>query len=237
MARLHGFLFWLALAMSAPAVAQAGHDDDDDRPARSGRHEPALKQNPDGTETDADDDGRPAASSPNAPGPIRDRPESGDSTVGAEDHDRQVTSNAVPPKADEVRQRTGPDPDIDHDDDDEQRAPATAIVVTARRLDTARTAIDQELGATIYELHNETIENRPGGETGSVAAILAQAPGVTLSSEGPNIRGSTAVELRINGAIVPEAISDPADRLSSRLAESTRTITGTLPAQFGFAPG
>src|SRR5207244_13320259 len=37
--------------------------------------------------------------------------------------------------------------------------------------------------------------------------------------------------------ILPEARSDPADHLSSRLAETTRLITGTLPAQFGFAPG
>jgi hypothetical protein len=130
------------------------------------------------------------------------------------------------------------DKDQDADQDDEDNAvPVTAIVVSARRLDTARTAIDAGLGATTYELHNETIENRPGGETGSVGAILSQTPGVTLSSAGPTIRGSNAVQVRINGVIVPEAIADPADRLSSRLAESTRLITGTLPAQFGFAPG
>lgn len=123
------------------------------------------------------------------------------------------------------------------EEDEENAAPATAIVVSARRLDTARTGIDAGLGATTYELHNETIENRPGGETGSVGAILSQTPGVILSSSGPNIRGSNAVQVRINGTIVPEAIDDPADRLSSRLAESTRLITGTLPAQFGFAPG
>jgi len=35
---------------------------------------------------------------------------------------------------------------------------------------------------------------------------------------------------------VPEVISDPAEHLSSRLAETTRVITGSLPAQFGFAP-
>lgn len=123
------------------------------------------------------------------------------------------------------------------DDDDEDRAqPASAIVVTARRLDVARTQIDAALGSSVYALTNDTIENRPGGETGSVADILTQAPGVTLSSQGLTIRGSAANQVRINNVIVPEAISDPADLLSSRLAETTRLITGTLPAQYGFAP-
>ncbi|MCA1653672.1 MAG: TonB-dependent receptor [Sphingomonadales bacterium] len=51
-----------------------------------------------------------------------------------------------------------------------------------------------------------------------------------------NVRGSRVNQVRINNVIVPEAISDPADHLSSRLAETTRLVTGTLPAQFGFAP-
>lgn len=123
------------------------------------------------------------------------------------------------------------------DDDEEGRVPASStIVVTARRLDSARTQIDAALGSTVYSLTNETIENRPGGETGSISDILAQAPGVTLSGKTLNVRGSPANQVRINNVIVPEAISDPADHLSSRLAQATRLITGTLPAQFGFAP-
>ncbi|HEY7805693.1 MAG TPA: TonB-dependent receptor [Croceibacterium sp.] len=137
----------------------------------------------------------------------------------------------------DVRHSDGENGKDGDEDDQEHAAPVTAIVVSARRLDIARTGVDAGLGATTYELHNETIENRPGGETGSVGSILAQAPGVTLSSSGPQVRGSNAVQVRINGVIVPEAIADPADRLSSRLAESTRLITGTLPAQFGFTPG
>jgi len=126
----------------------------------------------------------------------------------------------------------------DEDDDDEEGAqPATAIVVTARRLDAARTEIAADLGATAYTLDNDTIEDRPGGETGSIADILAQTPGITVSGSGLAIRGSGAVQVRINNVIVPEAISDPADRLSSRFAQTTRVLTGTLPAQFGFAPG
>lgn len=128
-------------------------------------------------------------------------------------------------------------PPADEADEGDASAPATPIVVSARRLDAARTRIDAGLGATVYSLDNETIENRPGGETGSVASILTQAPGATLSGSALAIRGSHAIQVRINDVIIPEAISDPADQLSSRLAETTSLITGTLPAQFGFAPG
>lgn len=147
-------------------------------------------------------------------------------------------SEPIPGSGANAENQNEPRPDADQDKDEENHAtPSGTIVITARRLDAARTSIDQGLGATVYELHNETIENRPSGETGSVAAILTQSPGVTLSSSAINIRGSNAIQVRINDVIIPEAITDPQDRLSSRLAESTRLITGTLPAQFGFAPG
>lgn len=128
-------------------------------------------------------------------------------------------------------------PDADDENDAERAQPQSEIVVTARRLDAARTRIDEGLGATVYSLNNETIESRPNGETGSIATILTQAPGTGLSSNGLTVRGSRKIEVRINDVTLPDAISDPADHLSSRLAETTRLITGTLPAQFGFAPG
>jgi hypothetical protein len=124
----------------------------------------------------------------------------------------------------------------EHDEAEGRSQAASPIVVTARRLDTARTQIDAALGSTVYSLTNDTVENRPGGETGSVSDILTQAPGVAQSSRGLTIRGSSANQVRINNVIIPEALSDPADQLSSRLAETTRLITGTLPAQYGFAP-
>ena len=138
-------------------------------------------------------------------------------------------------KAEATSQTTSRDAD-EHDDEEGRAEPTSTIVVTARRLDTARTQIDAGLGATVYSLTNDTIENRPGGETGSVADILAQTPGVTLSGRTLNVRGAPANQVRINNVILPEIISDPADQLSSRLAKTTRLITGTLPAQFGFAP-
>jgi hypothetical protein len=129
-----------------------------------------------------------------------------------------------------------PDDDDAEEAEEGRVAPDSPIVVTARRLDAARTRIDAGLGATVYALTNEGVEDRPGGEFGSLSQILAQAPGVTLSGNTLNVRGAPANQVRINNVIVPEAIADPADQLSARLAETTRLITGTLPAQFGFAP-
>lgn len=155
-----------------------------------------------------------------------------------------ASSKEVPPAIDDddEQAKAAPSskqvpPSSDEDDDAEGGTQAkSAIVVTARRLDAARSEIDAALGSSVYSLTNDTIENRPGGETGRIADILSQAPGVTLSSRGLSIRGAAANQVRINNVIIPEAISDPAEQLSSRLAETTRLITGTLPAQFGFAP-
>lgn len=133
--------------------------------------------------------------------------------------------------------RDGGDSEAGDPEDAGRQQPENAIVVTARKLDAARMRIDQSLGATVYLLNNETIEKRPGGETGSLTSILEQAPGAGLSSSALSIRGSSAVQVRINGVLLPETLPDPADQLSSRLAETTQLIAGTLPAQFGFAPG
>lgn len=153
-----------------------------------------------------------------------------------------ATAAAPPPDNDDEPPRSaastparGDDDEADGDEEG-QVAADTPIVVTARRLDAARTRIDAGLGGTVYALTNEAIEDRPGGEFGSLSQILAQAPGVSLSGNALSIRGAPANQVRINNVIVPEGISEPADQLSSRLAESTRLITGTLPAQFGFAP-
>jgi hypothetical protein len=124
--------------------------------------------------------------------------------------------------------------DRDEDDDDAARQ-GGAIVVTAHALDDARSRMEPALGATVYSLGNEAIENRPGGETGSLASVLAQAPGVTPGSS-LTVRGAPVNQVRINNVAIPEAIADPADHLSARLAETTRLLTGALPAQYGFAP-
>lgn len=179
------------------------------------------------------DDGRAKSKRPNATSSAPDEDDAKAKPV--------APAAAIPPRDKDEKQSTAAAPQRsdqgdDQDEPEDRTQPSSTIVVTARRLDAARTQIDSALGSTVYSLTNETIESRPGGETGKIADVLAQAPGVTLSGRTLNVRGSPANQIRINNVIVPEAISDPADHLSARLAETTRLITGTLPAQFGFAP-
>jgi hypothetical protein len=140
-----------------------------------------------------------------------------------------------PPEPPRRAAPSAPAPDAD-DDDDGRSQRSSPVVITARQLDAARTQIDAGLGSTVYVLNNDTIDDRPSGETGSVADILLQSPGVSQSGETLTVRGSKDVQVRINNVIIPEVIADPADHLSARLAETTRVLTGTLPAQFGFVP-
>lgn len=126
----------------------------------------------------------------------------------------------------------------DSDDDDERQGPDSAIVVTARRMDAARTRIDETLGATVYTLTNDTIEDRPGGETRSIADVLLQTPSVRSEGGGRTlVRGSGVVQYRLNNIILPDGIADVGERISARLAASTQLITGALPAQYGSAAG
>lgn len=125
------------------------------------------------------------------------------------------------------------------DEDEERRAPTTEIEVTGQRLDAARARIEPSLGATTYTLTNDAIENRPGGETRDVGAILVQVPGVRRSGNGGLVvRGTTGgVQYRLNNIILPQGVTDFGERLSARLADQTELITGALPAQYGLASG
>src|ERR1700753_300608 len=101
----------------------------------------------------------------------------------------------VPPPDEDDRSRPnaaaqGPRTREEDDEEEGRRVDESSpIVVTARRLDAARPRGDEGLGATVYALTNDASENRPGGETGSIASILSQTPGVTSSGENLPIRG------------------------------------------------
>jgi outer membrane receptor protein involved in Fe transport len=110
------------------------------------------------------------------------------------------------------------------------------IVVTAKRLDTARDAIAPSLGASDYVIDRKAIENTPQGVDTSFNQVLLQAPGVSQDSYGQlHIRNEHAnLQYRINGIILPEGISGFGQALDPRFAESIDVITGTLPAQYGY---
>lgn len=124
------------------------------------------------------------------------------------------------------------------DDDDEGPVPTGEIVVTARRLDSARASINPALGATAYLLTNDALEKRPSGESANLVNVLLQMPGVSQGGDGAiRIRGQEHVQYRINNVILPEGLSDPADTLRARFAERVELVTGALPAQYGLQTG
>lgn len=243
----------IAAALLGAAVS-AQPDDDDDKPRTAGPaataahprsgdargravHHAQSRDKDDDQETAAglkarqgaaDQDDKEQAPS-NPVGPVTSKPDAPRTQVPGRASDEDDEDKGPVVRSDRGKNQTD-------EDDEEDRQPSNAIIVTAHRLDAARTQIDTALGASVYSLTNDTIENRPGGETGSVSDILQQAPGVTSSGSGLTVRGSRANQVRINNVIVPEAILDPSDLISSRLAQSSRLITGTLPSQFGFAP-
>lgn len=110
------------------------------------------------------------------------------------------------------------------------------IVVTGRRLDVARDAITPSLGASQYTFNREALDKQPGGTNLSLSKSLLQAPGVTQDSYGTiHVRNEHAnLQYRLNGVIVPEAISGFGTTFDPRIASSIQLITGTLPAQYGY---
>ncbi len=110
------------------------------------------------------------------------------------------------------------------------------IVITAKRLDTARDAIAPSLGASDYVIDRKAIENTPQGVDTSFNQVLLQAPGVSQDSYGQlHVRNEHGnLQYRINGIILPEGISGFGQALDPRFADSIDVITGTLPAQYGY---
>jgi outer membrane receptor protein involved in Fe transport len=119
---------------------------------------------------------------------------------------------------------------------DAPRQPQEEIVVTAKRLDTARDLISPSLGASDYFIDSKAIANTPQGVNASFNQVLLQAPGVSQDSYGQlHIRNEHAnLQYRINGVILPEGISGFGQALDPRFAESIDLMTGTLPAQYGY---
>lgn len=110
-----------------------------------------------------------------------------------------------------------------------------AIVVTARRLDEARAAVQKSLGADSYGVTNATIQALPGGDNQQFNQIVLQLPGVVQDGFGQfHVRGDHAnLQYRINGTILPEGLAVFGQTLSPRLIDHFDLLTGALPAQYG----
>jgi outer membrane receptor protein involved in Fe transport len=122
---------------------------------------------------------------------------------------------------------------------EEQKTKLDEYQVTATKLDNSRSRLSTKTGGSSYIFTKEDIENLPQGQITSPNQILLRAPSVTQNSSGDfHIRGDHSnVQYRINGVIIPEAISGFGNSLDTHFFESVELLTGALPAQYGYRTG
>ncbi len=110
------------------------------------------------------------------------------------------------------------------------------IVGTRQRLDAARNTLLPETGSTIYRFTRQDLSNLPLGDSTPINQVILQAPGVVQDSYGQlHVRGDHSnIQYRINGVVIPEAISGFGQSLETRFANSISILTGALPAQYGY---
>ena len=114
-------------------------------------------------------------------------------------------------------------------------ASVAEVVVTAQRLDAARSTVEPALGATSYSMPEAFINNLPSGANVQLNQVILQAPGAAQDSFGQlHVRGDHGnLQYRLNNVILPEGLSVFGQTLSPRLASNIDLITGALPAQYG----
>ncbi|CAM2147012.1 iron complex outermembrane recepter protein [Pararobbsia alpina] len=110
------------------------------------------------------------------------------------------------------------------------------VNVNAARLDKARNGLQPETGSSVYTIDQKAIQTLPAGQDTPLNQVLLQAPGVVQDSFGQlHVRGDHAdLEYRIDGIIIPEAISGFGQALDTHIVDSVSLLTGALPAQYGY---
>ena len=111
----------------------------------------------------------------------------------------------------------------------------STVVISAQRLNEARTTIETQTGASTYTIDSQAIAAMPGGDNVQLNQVLLQAPDVVQDSFGQiHVRADhNDLQYRLNGIILPEGISVFSQTLSPWLISSLKLITGALPAEYG----
>ncbi len=110
------------------------------------------------------------------------------------------------------------------------------LLVTAQKLDQARSQLMPETGSTVYRFDSSDIQALPLGDDTPINQVILQAPGVVQDSYGQlHVRGDHAnLQYRINEVIIPEAMNGFGQSLDTRFADQINVLTGALPAQYGY---
>lgn len=116
------------------------------------------------------------------------------------------------------------------------KLPNVEVAVTRQRLDAARNGLSPSTGSTLFRFDQQDIQNLPLGDNTPLNQLVLQTPGVVQDSYGQlHVRGDHAnVQYRINGVLIPEAISGFGQALEARFADRVSILTGALPAQYGY---
>lgn len=118
----------------------------------------------------------------------------------------------------------------------DRAASLAPVTVSGKRLDAARNGLSPDTGSTIYRIDQTDIAAMPLGASTPLNQVLLRAPGVVQDSFGGlHVRGDHAnLQYRINGVVIPEAISGFGQGIDTRLAKELNLLTGALPAQYGY---
>ena len=111
-------------------------------------------------------------------------------------------------------------------------------IIVIGQLDVVRQEIVPSLGATVYTVDQQEIQNLTQGDNIPFSKLVLRLPGVSQDSEGSggfHIRDEHGnVQYRINDVLIPEGINGFANQFDTRFADHVDLITGALPAQYGF---
>ncbi|HEV3270959.1 MAG TPA: TonB-dependent receptor [Candidatus Methylacidiphilales bacterium] len=111
-------------------------------------------------------------------------------------------------------------------------------ITVVGQLDQARQAIVPSLGATVYTIDQQDIEDLTQGDNIPFSKLVLRLPGVSQDSAASgsfHVRDDHAnVQYRIDDVLIPESITSFGTQFDTRFADSVDLITGALPAQYGF---
>ena len=110
-------------------------------------------------------------------------------------------------------------------------------IVTAQKLKDARIDLSPKIGTTIYTIDQKMVGGLSQGVDTPLDEVLLHLPGVDKDSKASgalHVRDDHGnVQYRIDGVILPEAISGFGTSIDTRFIDKIDFATGALPAQYG----
>jgi outer membrane receptor protein involved in Fe transport len=114
----------------------------------------------------------------------------------------------------------------------------TQEVTVVGELDHTRQEIVSSLGATVYTIDQQDIQDLTQGDNIPFSKLVLRFPGVSQDSATSgsfHVRDDHAnVQYRIDDVLIPESITSFGSQFDTRFVQSVDLITGALPAEYGF---